>query len=434
MISNLKNRNRNFVYVISIMTLLISFKSSNQWSDLPIGNELFWWVLQIIFIILLLKLKRSFTSPRIEKNFLFIKLYLFWNLICITRGVFVADNYWEWKMLLSTSFFLLLPLLVYIANSLLSIQIVVKTWFRYALFIFILFSPFIWGDGVGKFLIPISFLLLFFPILNFKWKIIAVLVTIFVITFDISARSNVLKFVIPLLIGHLFYIRKLLSVKILNVSRLLMLFIPFLLFFLAISNTFNIFKISDYVGDYNIKANSRAIGYDEESLTGDSRTFLYEEVISSALRHNYVLFGRTPSRGNDSPSFGDYNKEVLHTGKQERFANEVSILNIFTWLGIVGVFLYFMIFFKASYLAIKQSNNFFIKLVGINVAFRWAYGWVEDFSEFDLSNIFLWVMIGMCFSESFRKMTDKEMKMWVLGLFQKSKPIPKKLMFKSYNQ
>jgi hypothetical protein len=74
--------------------------------------------------------------------------------------------------------------------------------------------------------------------------------------------------------------------------------------------------------------------------------------------------------------------------------------------------------------------------MGINVAFRWAYGWVEDFSVFDLSNIFLWIMIGMCFSESFRKMNDKEIKIWVLGIFQKTKAAPNKMMYSSigYNK
>ena len=433
MILNLKkeNKNRIFVLVISVLILLVSFKSSNQWSDLPIGNDLFWWVVQIIFFISVLQLKKSYSTPQIEKNLFFVKLYLSWNVICIVRGAFVAENYWEWKNLIASSFFLLLPLLTYTVNSSKAIQIIVRNWFRYAVFIYILFIPFIWGDGVGRFLIPFSFLLLFFPALNLKWKIIVLVVTIYVIVFDITARSNVLKFVIPLVIGHLFYFKKFFAVKVLNAVRLLLLFAPLLLFFLAISGVFNVFKADEYVGDYNTKTNANAISRfdaaEEESLTADSRTFLYVEVIESALRHEYVILGRTPARGNDSPYFGEFNKLSLNTGKLERFSNEVSVLNIFTWMGAVGVLLYFLVFIRASYLAIKQSNNIFIKLIGINVAFRWSYGWVEDFSEFDLSNIFLWIMIGMCFSESFRKMTDTEMKIWVRGVFEKKKTMSKKL-------
>jgi hypothetical protein len=185
---------------------------------------------------------------------------------------------------------------------------------------------------------------------------------------------------------------------------------------LGISNVFNVFKLDEYLGDQNVQIRSNTGEKVEENLTADTRTSLYIEVIESAIKNDYLVWGRTPARGNDSVSFGDYNKEKLHTGKQERFSNEVSILNIFTWLGIIGVVLYFLIFFRSSYLAINQSNNIFIKQIGLNISFRWAFGFVEDFSTFDLSNIFLWIMIGMCFSKTFRQMNDKQMKIWVLGI------------------
>jgi len=433
MILNKKNNSNNQKIILGIgfLTLLTPFRSVGQFIDLTIGNEFFWWAVEFVFIFILVKYKKSITTPLIEKNLIFVKLFLLWNLICIVRGIFVADNYWEWKNLIATSFVLLLPLLAYTTTNVASIQSIVKTWFKYGLFIYLLFSPFIFGDGVGKFLIPISFLSLFFPILNWKWKIIVVFVSVFVITFDITARSNVLKFAVPFLIGILYYFRKILSFKILNFSRLLLLFVPFVLFALAVNGIFNVFKMDEYIGgEYYVKSNSKTDAFAEERLTTDTRTFLYIEVLESAVRHDYVLFGRTPARGNDSAYFGEYNKVILNTGKMERFGNEVSILNIFTWLGLMGVGLYFLIFFRATYLAINQSNNFFMKLIGLNISFRWAYGWVEDFSNFDLSNIFLWIMIGMCFSESFRKMTNQEFRLWVWGIFEKPKPLSRK---KRYN-
>lgn len=154
--------------------------------------------------------------------------------------------------------------------------------------------------------------------------------------------------------------------------------------------TFNIFKLSDDKQTSLIE-NKRDFNGNliKEKLLVDTSTYLYTEALATVQKHNTWLLGRSPARGNDSAYFGDFTKETLKTGKQERFSNEASILNIFTWLGVVGVLLYFLIFIKASYLAINQSNNIFIKLIGLNVAFRWAYGWVEDFSNFDLSNIFL---------------------------------------------
>jgi hypothetical protein len=129
--------------------------------------------------------------------------------------------------------------------------------------------------------------------------------------------------------------------------------------------------------------------------------------------------GRTPARGNDSEHFGLFAFEELKTGRYERYVNEVSILNIFTWTGLIGVVLYFMIFFKSVYLAIYKSNNFFMKVVGLYVMFRWMYAWVEDFNRFDIMNIVLWMLIAMCYSEQFRNMSDSEFKSWLNSIFKR---------------
>ncbi len=400
---------------------MISFKSSNQWSTLPIGNEIFWWVVQFIFICILVKIRSLFSDSLIEINLFYVRFYLVWIIICIIRGAIIAENYWEWKSLISHGFLLFLPLIVYVTNSLNSVSIIIKIWFQYGLILFIFFIPFLYADAVGQFLVPVSFLVLFFPLLSKKWKIIVTVFLVYATTFDITARSNVIKFLVPFLIGGLYYFKYFLSNKILNTSRLIFLFMPFVLLLFGFFGDFNVFKLDEYLGEYKAETITITGEKVEENLTLDTRTFLYVEVIESALKNNYVLFGRTPARGNDSSHFGDYSKETLKTGKQERSANEVSILNIFTWLGFVGVILYFLIFIKSSYLAINESNNIFIKLIGLNVSFRWTYGFVEDFSNFDLTNIFLWLMIGMCYSKTFRQMSNNQMKNWVLSIFDTRK-------------
>lgn len=412
------SRTRILTSIISFFIIIFSFYSSNQWSTLPIGNEYFWWVIQSVFIYILFQFKKIYTSSLIRNNLFHVHIYIIWSIICIVRGVFEADNYWEWKNLISTSFFLLLPLIVYIPNHTETVQIIFKNWVKYGLIIFIFFTPFLYADGVGQFLLPISFLLLFFPFLNFKWKIIIFILSLYVIFFDFTARSNLIKFIVPFLMGSLFYFKTFLSNKILNILRLIFLLFPFLLLFLALFNIFNIFNINTYFKDQTIKTKSITGEKGEESILADTRTFLYIEVFESAIKNDYFLFGRTPARGNDSNAFGEYNAEKLKTRKYERFSNEVSILNIFTWLGVVGVLFYFIIFFKASYLAIFQSNNYLIKIVGLNISFRWAYGFIEDFSVLSVGNIFLWLMIGMCFSKSFRQLSNKQMIFWVSGIFE----------------
>ena len=93
--------------------------------------------------------------------------------------------------------------------------------------------------------------------------------------------------------------------------------------------------------------------------------------------------------------------------------------NIFTWTGIIGVLLYMMVFYRASYLAINQSKNSYAKLIGLYIAFRWVYAWVEDINNFSLNYFMLWVFIGLCYSHEFRGMTNQEVKWWVRGIFDK---------------
>jgi len=145
-------------------------------------------------------------------------------------------------------------------------------------------------------------------------------------------------------------------------------------------------------------------------------------VINSAIEHNYVLFGRTPARGNDSASFGAYTAEDLNTGKYERHSNEVCHPNVFTWLGLVGMVMYSLLYMRSSWLAVYRSRNIYVKLVGVYIAFRWLYGWIEDWNAFDIANLSLWMLMAIGFSTEFRSMSNAEFKRWVRSVFVK-KPI-----------
>lgn len=405
---------------LSFCILLITISSVNQWTSLPIGNTVFWWIINIYILFSFYRSRDIFYDRYNDVNIKILLLYLGWNVICIVRGMGVAENYWEWKFLIETGMVLLLPLTIYISTDQLVLRNILRTWTKYALpAFFILFPFFTAGDALGRYLVPISFFLLLFPLLAPKWKVIALMFSLGVVLAALDARSNVIKFTVSLLFGCLFYFKGFLSINVLKIARLFFLLVPYLLFFLAFSGQFNVFKIGEYLNrDYSTTVVKDG-QMQEEDLTADTRTLLYEEVFASAQKYNYFLAGRTPARGNESELFGYFLAEELQTGKMERFSNEVSILNIFTWTGIIGVVLYFLVFYQASYLAIYKSNNFFIKIIGLFVAFRWSYAWIEDFSQFDLSYFFLWVMIGMCFSAEFRKMDNNEMLLWVHRIFSR---------------
>ena len=78
-----------------------------------------------------------------------------------------------------------------------------------------------------------------------------------------------------------------------------------------------------------------------------------------------------------------------------------------------------LVYLRSSYLAVYCSNNILIKFLGCFVAFRWAYGWVEDMYSFAPMILSLWMVIAMCMSKYYRNMSDVEMKKWLLSLIGK---------------
>lgn len=404
---------RLLIKTLPVLILLLTIGTVNSWTSLHIGNTTIWWGVYGLTLILFVKSKDFFLHKENNKNLFVLYLYIIWIVICFVRGLFVADNYWEWKNLVAAALFLLLPLSIYISTHKEMVQKIISDWVKYALPAFFLFSLFLHTEAIGRYLVPISFLLLFFPVLTNKWKLILIFFTIIVFKADLGARSNIIKFAVPLLLSSMYYMSFFFGSKLLRLIHLILSFLPIVLFVLAISGVFNVFKMNEYieVDNNNLKDE------ENEKLMVDTRTLLYIEVLESAIINNYVLLGRTPARGNDSSIFGSTIAKEIGLEKEERFSNEVSMLSIFTWIGLIGVSLYFLVLFKASYLAINKSDNFFMKIMGLYLSFRWCYAWVEDFSRFDLSNFFLWLCIGMCFSKSFRTMSNQEFIIWVKGIF-----------------
>lgn len=381
-----------------------------------LNNTTIWWGISFLILIAFLFSRYYFFDKRNQDNMLIVWLYLLWNFICIIRGVFVAESYWDWKGLINNAMALLLPIVIFSATNKMMVQSLFSFFIKYALPLFVVFALIIITGAYGFYLMPISILLLFLPAFSKRQKIFLLLITIFVIVSDLTARSNVIKFGVPLLILGIYFLKDKISVKWIEGIRLSLFITPVLLFVLGVTDVFNVFNMDEY-----IESDYAAVGIDaegnrtEESVTVDTRTFLYVEVLESAINNNYWLLGRTPARGNDSEAFGDWAFDI--TGRYERLSNEIGLANVFTWTGIVGVILYFLLFFRASYLAVNKSNNIYVKMTGIFVAFRWLYAWVEDINNFTLNYFMLMITLGICFSYSFRKMTDKEVIIWVRGVF-----------------
>jgi len=396
------------------------------------GNFTLWMMINAYVLYVFWRSKVKYFDLKENSNFRFVKIYLLFNIINIIRGVFIADGYWDFKGLLVNSFALLIPVVAYLSSNKLLLQKIFSFYVKYVLPLFFIFIFFISKYAYGVYLSGIIFLLLFFSALTLRWKLILLSFVLLILFSDLGARSNVIKFSLSLLFSLLYYIRIFLGKSFFQLMKTILFFLPIILFTLAITNTFNVFKIDEYIkGEYKSVGDNGDGKLVKQDLKADTRTPLYIEVLLTTKKYNSWLIGRSPSRGNETKLFASLSKI---TGTKERISNEVSILNVFTWTGIVGVILYFLVFFRASTLAISYSNNVYSKIMGLFLAFRWLYAWVEDFNNYSLNTFVIWIMIGFCISKSFRAMTDEEVKVWIQGIFKNQSQIKNKKTYGHSNR
>ncbi|KHJ38167.1 hypothetical protein PBAC_17080 [Pedobacter glucosidilyticus] len=398
--------------------LFVSILSLNPYSIYPIGNTATTWIINMLILFSFYSVKPYLNLKTYKNELNIINFYLYYNIFCFFRGLFIAESYWDFKALFSNGLALLLPIVSFAGTNTSFVKGIIVFYLKFTLPLFLIFYFIILSKGAsGFYLVPISFLALFLPLINKPWNWLVLSICIFVAVIELGARSNVIKFIIPLIFSSLYYFKIVHQKRILELIRKLIFAIPIAFLMLALFWNFNIFNINGYVeGNFEVNRSEKIGGKNvKEDLTVDTRTPLYLEVISTAQKYNSWIIGRSPARGNETELFSSL-AEI--TGRKERAGNEVAILNIFTWTGIIGVIFYFIIFYRASYLAVNYSNNIFSKILGLYIGFRWCYAWVEDINYFTLTTFFLWITIGFCYSISFRKMTDKEVQFWVNSIFK----------------
>lgn len=406
----------NITKLFPFLYFVVSLTSLNQWFRIDIVKDSYLLLLNVTLILSLVWYLTIHKKKLFNRESIVIILFSVWMGLGIVRGIFVAENYWEWKHLTFSSQALFLPLIgLAYTNSRLA-QNSISIWLKYSLPLFIVYAILlIRPSSFGYYLSPIILLGILFPFLSIKWRVLTIVLMVIVLLTFVEARSSAIKSAVILLIILFYFLRILHNTWVLNALNLFLYITPILLLVLGVTGIFNIFNMSDYIGENS----------ENRGVLADTRSFIYEEQIASAINNNYVLFGRSPARGFDSV-FGEVITQMLEdTGntrgghlKNERFSCEVLFLNIFNYLGLTGVILYSLIYFQASYLALKKSNNLIVKMIGLYIAFRWAYGWVEDFNRLDIMNLTLWLLIGMAFSNEFRKMSNKQIGNWVNGLFE----------------
>lgn len=352
-----------------------------------------------------------------SKDYKWCRIFFIWVIISVIRGVFEVDCYWTCKQLINGILMCSLPLIAIFFRDPLFVSSALRDLNRWMFFLYVFVFVWILPFKYPFFLLPfIVFYIAFFELLPTKWRL--VVLYFFIIAFlGLDDRSFLVKIGISFLALCAVHFRNHISDGFVKTIHFIIYLFSIILLTLGLLGSFNVLQDLSKKGMENVSIKKLD---NSGSIATDTRSFIYEDVFGAALDSGYVVWGNTPARGNYSYFFflrGNDDAYENLNGKYERFANELVHLNIFTWLGIIGLILYSMIYFSASYLAVYKSNSFYIKMVGLMIAFHWGYGWIEDVNTFTIQNFWLWMMLAMGLSPQFRRMSDKNYEEWFLSIF-----------------
>lgn len=413
---------KNILNFIPYLIILLTWKSIEQWMNfkLSLGG---WWIEHILMSLLPLSFIVYYIKypSRCQKVPFTFKLLLILLILSSIYGIYMSMGYQDIQSLISKLIAWSLCLGWFYFQDPHNISKITKTWCKYALPLFVILFPFMQGEAVGRYFVPFAFLLIFLPFLNKKNKYFVLSVVILVMLVGaLGARSSVIRFTVSLMLALTIYFRKIIPTILLKIIFIILIITPIILLQLGISGTFNVFRIQEELGLKEYSVNSSFDNGEQEDLTSDTRTFLYVEEIQSAINNKYILFGRSLSRGYDSVVITNVDWKK---GRNERWSSEVRMLNVFNYMGLIGVVIVSLIYIIGAWKAIFQGKSFTMKIIGIYVAFRWLYAWIEDFDRFDFINLYLWIPIIMCYSIRFLNMSDDDFKNWGYNFFKSKKHV-----------
>ena len=342
-----------------------------------------------------------------------IKIYIIYISIINICGILIAENYWEYRALINNLFKYYCIGIVIWASSITYIYRIYKKTF----FIIIL-------STLACSLISKSFSFIYASIFSFtpylllykirlskiRSFIMASILIFSVLTYYNIQRIDIIKI---LFIIIFFIILKRITLSNINKFKpviLIFIIAPFILLLTSIVGIFNPFKMDEYIkGEY---ATSRIENGEviEENFKADTRTSIYIDIFNSLNKHHSWTFGRTPAQGYECLYV--YTSNIKKLGVTERNSSEVGLLNILLHYGIIGFILYSYIIFYGIWLAFQRSNNDYCKLLGFYMSFFYCISWIWQPPQLSLFYVFDMIILGLCYSPSFRKLTNRDIRVF----------------------
>lgn len=406
-----------YLFVFLALTTVGQWLSINWWAPNLTISFIEWCLCFYILLYPVLKYKYIYILRK-DKAYRFFNLYFIYTIILSLYALIKYSSQMElydFANLASYCMAMLSCVCVYSLSFPQWFSLTCNKLYKYLPFIAIIYMPFakslLFGDLLGFLCMPSLLLLSCFKILPRRQKYIwfCLVLLIVISSYMGDARSNVIKYGFALILGYTFFWDKFYA-KIKNVIWIFFI-VPFIFFFLGISNTFNIFETDKYL-------NTKSFN---EGTISDTRTTVYREVLTSASDNNYIIWGRGIGKGYES-KFQEWLVSNTNTSstkiKESERQSESGILNIFTWGGVTYVIIYTLFCISAVFYGLYRSNNRFSRNMAIYFAFYYMYSWIENFQSFSIIFISSWFIVAGCISPHFRKMNNMEFKEYINTLLK----------------
>lgn len=354
---------------------------------------------------------RYFYGAQVDFKRLLIYFFVY-QIFIVFHSLFVAKSYEQWSYLVNVYLpFLILPCFAILSADIKTLGEILRMLLQITLptsLFFLMKGP---GDKLSNtvyiaYVAAICLFILMIPMLRRRWQILVVIISVISFLWDTDSRSNILNISMAYALLFLSVIlnkiqsRSLLSLFFISIKNIF-LYLPLVLLALGLSGVFNIFEVLESGQRFQVIELSGGAG---RYLTTDSRTGIYMDAFNNLSENNSWLFG--------SSATVMYATQLISIGLEYEAGrlggSESGFLGMLTFGGVIYASLFFSLCYQSSKIAMQNSNNTLIKLVGLFVAYKWFFSFIELPLIMNFSWVVLFIAMGMTFNRHLCSMTDAE--------------------------
>lgn len=284
------------------------------------------------------------------------------------------------------------------------IKRVVHLWWKVVPIVFCLTF---WQVEKSQYIIMMQFCLLFLIFLPFFSKIRKIVIIgllVFVAYNGMQQRIDFLSYLLTILLYVVVKLCLRFDRKFFKASFHTLMLLPVFFLSLFLYSGFNVLDMDSYVHD-DIESSSAG------RMTDDTRSFLFEEAYISAESNNYLLLGRTPYYGYDSYWVTQREGEGLEVQGVAQRASEVFIVNMLTWTGLFGCFMFFLLYYAIGIDTLSKTKNNLLSVLCLYIAMFWIISWIShNMFTPSLDFMILYIVIALCLNPIYREMSNRQMK------------------------